>query len=118
MPVECDGQARGLVKAADRVRFSARALLDDAGAGRSGACLADAESRLAALRALLEQVDDLYLARLTLYTRKHGLREDMPAALLLALAGRDLDLFRRTFPRVVEDGGDVRALFRLIRSGA
>ncbi len=55
-----------------------------------GVYYASAESQLAELRALTDQVDDnVFLASLAVYSRERAFMKDMPAALLLALARRD-----------------------------
>jgi 60 kDa SS-A/Ro ribonucleoprotein len=79
---------------------------------------ADAEAQLGALLALVEQVEDnLYLAKLALYSREHALLKDMPAALLLILSKRDRELFHRIFARVVDNGRVLRTLLQMVRSG-
>jgi 60 kDa SS-A/Ro ribonucleoprotein len=78
----------------------------------------DAEQQLAVLLALVEQVDDnVYLAKLALYSRQHAFLKDMPAALLVLLSKRDPELFRRIFDRIVDNGRVLRTLFQMIRSG-
>jgi 60 kDa SS-A/Ro ribonucleoprotein len=80
---------------------------------------ADAETQLATLLDLVARVDDnLFLARLAIYSRQRAMMKDMPAALLLALAGRDRSLFRRAFPRVVDNGRVLRTFFGLLRSSS
>ncbi len=80
---------------------------------------ADAQAQLDALRGLIAAVDDnAFLARLAVYSRERALMKDLPAALLLALAGRDRALFRRAFPRVVDNGRVLRTFCKLLRGGA
>jgi 60 kDa SS-A/Ro ribonucleoprotein len=80
---------------------------------------ADAGEQRETLLRLIDQVDDAgFLARLALYSRRRALMKDMPAALLLALAGRDRGLFRRVFPRVADNGRVLRTFFQLLRGGA
>src|SRR5689334_733289 len=63
-----------------------------------GVYYAAAESQLAELRALIDQVNDnLFLAKLAVYSRERAYMKDMSAALLLALARRDSQLFHRAF---------------------
>ena len=84
----------------------------------NGAYYAEAEQQLAALLALVEQVDDnLFLAKLAVYSRERAFMKDMPAALLVILSRRDPALFRRAFERVVDNGRVLRTLFQMIRSG-
>jgi 60 kDa SS-A/Ro ribonucleoprotein len=78
----------------------------------------DAQQQLAALLALVEQVDDnVYLAKLALYSRQRAFMKDMPAALLVLLSKRDPALFRRIFDRVVDNGRVLRTVFQMVRSG-
>jgi 60 kDa SS-A/Ro ribonucleoprotein len=79
---------------------------------------AQAEDQLNQLLALAGQVDDnVFLAKLALYSRERAFLKDMPAALLLILSKRDRDLFRRVFARVVDNGRVLRTLFQMVRSG-
>ncbi|HEY7310252.1 MAG TPA: TROVE domain-containing protein [Gemmataceae bacterium] len=78
----------------------------------------DAEQQLAVLLALVEQVDDnVYLAKLAVYSRQRAFLKDMPAALLVLLSKRDPELFHRVFERVVDNGRVLRTLFQMILSG-
>ena len=84
----------------------------------NGTFYAQAEDQLTALLALVTQVDDnVFLAKLAVYTRERAFMKDMPAALLLVLSKRDRDLFRRVFDRVVDNGRVLRTLLQMIRSG-
>lgn len=83
-----------------------------------GVYYAAAESQLAELRALIDQLNEnLFLAKLAVYSRERAYMKDMPAALLLALAQRDSQLFHRAFDRVVDNGRVLRTLFQMLRSG-
>jgi 60 kDa SS-A/Ro ribonucleoprotein len=84
-----------------------------------GTFYADAEDQLATLLDLVGRVDDnLFLAKLAVYSRERAFLKDMPAALLLALSRRDTELFHRAFPRVVDNGRVLRTLVQMLRSGA
>jgi 60 kDa SS-A/Ro ribonucleoprotein len=84
----------------------------------NGTYYSDAAEQLAAMRTLVDQVDDnLFLAKLAVYSRERGYMKDMPAALLVILSKRDTALFRRAFDRVVDNGRVLRTLFLMIRSG-
>lgn len=79
---------------------------------------AQADQQLDTVLQLIQQVNDnVFLAKLALYSRERAMMKDMPAALCLALARRDRDLFRKVFPRVVDNGRVLRTLFSLLRSG-
>lgn len=84
----------------------------------NGAYYAEAEEQLAALKTLLELVDDnAFLARLALYSRQRALMKDMPVALVLALSRRDPPLFHKVFDRVVDNGRTLRTFVQFVRSG-
>src|SRR6202011_2870588 len=84
----------------------------------NGTFYAQAENQLATLLALVAQVDDnVFLAKLAVYSRERAFMKDMPAALLVILSKRDRDLFHRAFDRVVDNGRVLRTLFQMIRSG-
>jgi 60 kDa SS-A/Ro ribonucleoprotein len=84
----------------------------------NGVYYAEAEDQLSTLLTLAAQVEDnLYLAKLAVYSRERAFLKDMPAALLLLLSTRDRALFRRVFARVVDNGRVLRTLFQMIRSG-
>ena len=83
-----------------------------------GIFYADAQGQLDEVRALIDQVDDnLFLAKLAVFSRERAYMKDMPAALLLVLAQRDSKLFHRAFDRVVDNGRVLRTLFQILRSG-
>jgi 60 kDa SS-A/Ro ribonucleoprotein len=84
----------------------------------NGAYYSDAEQQLAAMLSLVEQVDDnVFLAKLALYSRECAFMKDMPAALLVLLSKRDAELFRRIFDSIVDNGRMLRTVFQMIRSG-
>jgi 60 kDa SS-A/Ro ribonucleoprotein len=84
----------------------------------NGVYYSDAEAQLAMLLSLLDQVDDnVFLAKLSVYSRERAFMKDMPVALLLALSKRDSALFHRAFDRVVDNGRVLRTLFQMLRSG-
>jgi 60 kDa SS-A/Ro ribonucleoprotein len=84
----------------------------------NGTFYAQAEDQLATLLNLVNQVDDnVFLAKLAVFSRERAFMKDMPAALLLVVSKRDRDLFRKVFSRVVDNGRVLRTLFQMIRSG-
>ena len=95
------------------------ALAQIAATGTFGnAFYSDAQTQLAELLSLIDQVDDNeFLARLALYAREKGYMKDMPAALLVALSVRDTELMHRVFDRVADNGRVLRTVFQMIRSG-
>jgi 60 kDa SS-A/Ro ribonucleoprotein len=84
----------------------------------NGTYYTEAADQLGALLGLVAQVDDnVFLAKLALYARAKAYMKDMPAALTLILATRDRALFRKVFPRVVDNGRVLRTFFQMVRSG-
>ncbi|MSR58414.1 MAG: TROVE domain-containing protein [Planctomycetaceae bacterium] len=83
-----------------------------------GTFYADAESQLDTLKSLIAQVNDnVFLAKLAIYSRERAYLKDMPAALAATLASRDTVLFHQVFDRVIDNGRVLRTLFQMIRSG-
>ncbi len=84
----------------------------------NGIYYSEAEEQLATLKTLIDQVEDnVFLAKLAVYSRQRAMMKDMPVALLLALSKRDTRLFRQVFDRVVDNGRTLRTLVQFIRSG-
>lgn len=84
----------------------------------NGTFYADAETQLERLKTLITQVDDnVFLAKLAIYSRERAYLKDMPAALAATLASRDTVLFHQVFDRVIDNGRVLRTLFQMIRSG-
>jgi len=62
----------------------------------NGVFYANAENQLDELQKLITQVDDnVFLAKLAVYSRERAFMKDMPAALLLALSKKDTVLFQQ-----------------------
>jgi 60 kDa SS-A/Ro ribonucleoprotein len=79
---------------------------------------AHGDEQLANLLVLAEAVDDdVFLAKLAVYSREKAFLKDMPAALLLILSWRGSVLFHRVFDRVVDNGRVLRTLLQMIRAG-
>lgn len=84
----------------------------------NGTFYASADTQLDTLKSLIDQVNDnVYLAKLAVYSRERAYLKDMPAALTATLAARDPVLFHQVFDRVVDNGRVLRTLFQMIRSG-
>src|SRR6218665_140097 len=68
----------------------------------NGTFYADADAQLDTLKSLIAEVNDnLFLAKLAVYSRERAFLKDMPAALAATLAARDTALFPRVFDRVI-----------------
>ena len=64
----------------------------------NGTFYSDATAQLATLQTLITQVhDNVFLAKLAVYSRERAFLKDMPAALAATLATRDTVLFHKVF---------------------
>lgn len=79
---------------------------------------ANAETQLAKVIELSQQVDAVFIAQLALYARERGHMKDMPALLCAVLAVKDVALLKAVFPRVIDNGKMLRNFVQMIRSGA
>ena len=71
----------------------------------NGTFYASAQSQLDELKSLANQLDDdLFLAKLAVYSREQAFMKDMPVALVALLASRDPQLFHKVFDRVIDNG--------------
>lgn len=61
--------------------------------------------------------DPEFIARVAVYSRKKGYMKDMPAFLTAMLATTDTELFRRVFPKVIDNGKMLRNFVQIARSG-
>jgi len=77
-----------------------------------------AELQLKETLALAQKVSPEFLAKTAIYAREKGYMKDMPAFLLAVLSTRDVDLFKKTFPRVIDNGKMLRTFVQIMRSGA
>lgn len=78
---------------------------------------AGAAEQLEKVLELAAQVDAAFVAKTAIYARERGNMKDMPALLLATLAVRDVALFARVFPRVVDSGKMLRNVVQILRSG-
>lgn len=61
--------------------------------------------------------DPAYIARVAIAAREQGYMKDMPAFLVTMLGELDTGLFRRVFPRVIDNGKMLRNVIQMARSG-
>ncbi len=78
---------------------------------------AGAAEQLDKVLELAAKVDATFVAKTAIYSRERGHMKDMPALLLASLAKRDVALFAKTFPRVVDNGKMLRNVVQILRSG-
>lgn len=77
-----------------------------------------AEVQLDTVLALAAKVSTGYLAKLAVYSRKHGYMKDMPALLLGVLVTREPRLARAVFDRVIDNPKMLKNFVTIMRSGA
>lgn len=77
----------------------------------------DEAAQLEAAKKLAASVDPEFVAKVAVYAREKGYMKDMPAFLAASLAKRDVELLKKVFSRVVDDGKMLRNFVQIIRSG-
>lgn len=76
-----------------------------------------AESQLKTAVALANKCDPHFIAQCAIYAREQGFMKDMPAFLCAVLAARDINLLKKIFFRVIDNGKMLRNFVQIIRSG-
>lgn len=84
----------------------------------NGTFYADAETQLAKVIELCQNVEAEFIAKLAVYGRERGHMKDMPALLCAVLAVKDVALLKAVFPRVIDNSKMLRNFVQMIRSGA
>lgn len=77
----------------------------------------NAEKQLDEAVTLAKRVDPAFLAKVAVYSRHRAYLKDMPALLVAVLATRDTELFKKTFPVVIDNGRMLRNFVQVMRSG-
>jgi len=77
----------------------------------------EANLELAKNAALQLKNDALFVAKAAIYSRTKNYMKDMPAFLMVVLAGMDTELFRKVFPQVIDNGKMLRNFIQIARSG-
>jgi 60 kDa SS-A/Ro ribonucleoprotein len=78
---------------------------------------AGGEDQLNKMLDIAEKVDPVFVAKLAVYGRKHGFMKDAPAVLTALLSKVDVDLFKKVFPLVIDNGNMLRKFISAMRSG-
>ena len=78
---------------------------------------ASADSQLDTVLELAQKVPVDFLAKVAIYSRQAGYMKDMPALLVAVLASRDVELCKRVFPSVIDNGRMLRNFVQIMRSG-
>jgi len=83
----------------------------------TGTFYASAETQLDTILELCESIKPEYIAKLAIYARKEGYMKDTPALLCAILANKDIELLKKVFSRVIDNGKMLRNFVQIIRSG-
>ncbi len=78
---------------------------------------ADAQTQLAKVIELCQNVEAEFIAKLAVYARERGHMKDMPALLCAVLAVKDVAMLKAVFPRVMDNGKMLRNFVQIVRSG-
>lgn len=78
---------------------------------------ATAQDQLDTVKELCKEVSPEFLAKLAVYSRESAYMKDMSAFLLGMLMVKDLDLFKKVFNRVVDNGKMLKNFVQVVRSG-
>ncbi|AWH27080.1 TROVE domain-containing protein [Stenotrophomonas sp. YAU14D1_LEIMI4_1] len=77
----------------------------------------NADAQLQQVLALTAQVEPAFVARTAVYARQVAHMKDMPALLLAVLSLGDPEVFAQVFPRVIDNGRQLRTFVQIMRSG-
>jgi len=83
----------------------------------SGTFYATAETTLSDLLERAKKVSPEFLAKLAVYSRTRGFMKDSSALLLAVLMTRNIELFKKNFGRVIDNGKMLRTFVQIVRSG-
>ena len=63
-----------------------------------------------------KEISAEYIAKLAIYARKRGFMKDMPALLCAVLAHKDVQMLKKAFPIVINNGKMLRNFIQMIRA--
>lgn len=75
------------------------------------------EEQINTIVELCNKIQPEFIAKTAIYARKHGFMKDMPAILMAVLTTKDIKLFKRIFPEVINNGKMIRNFMQIMRSG-
>ena len=79
---------------------------------------ATASEQLDVVLDLASKIEDSFVAKCAVFTRRRGFMKDMPAVLCASLSTRDVALLEQIFPLVIDNGKMLRNFVQVMRSGA
>jgi len=77
-----------------------------------------AEQQFSDVLQMCEKVSPEFIAKTAVYARTKGYMKDMPCLLLAVLLTKDTSLFKRIFPKVIDNVKMLRSFVQILRSGA
>ena len=83
----------------------------------NGTFYATAETQLAQVLDLCENVEPQFIAQTAVFARKSAFMKDMPALLLAVLSTKDAQLFENVFDKVIDSPKMLRNFAQIMRSG-
>ncbi len=83
----------------------------------NGTFYATADEQLEKVITLCRNIEPGFIAKTALYARQAGYMKDMPALLCAILTVRDIELFERVAPVVLDNAKMVRVFTQIVRSG-
>jgi 60 kDa SS-A/Ro ribonucleoprotein len=107
---EAGGKAYALMPKPALAQYAATGCLN-------GTYYAGADEQLETVLVLAQAVEPEFLAKVAIHARESGNMKDMPALFLAVLAVRDVQLLKRVFARVCDNGKMVRTFVQILRSG-
>src|SRR5258708_22482528 len=78
---------------------------------------ANAAEQLETVVKLAGELEAEFIAKTAIYARANGSMKDVPALLLAVLSTKNADMFKATFPKVVDNGRMLRNFVQIMRSG-
>lgn len=76
-----------------------------------------AEDQLNTILTAAKQCSAEFLAKTAIYARTQGFMKDMPALLMAVLSVKNPALFKKTYPKVIDNAKMMRNLVQIVRSG-
>jgi 60 kDa SS-A/Ro ribonucleoprotein len=75
------------------------------------------EAQLEKVLEIVQQCDPKFIGQVAIYARKRGFMKDMPAFLCAVLAKKDVQILKKVFPYVIDNGLMAKRFAHIIRTG-
>jgi 60 kDa SS-A/Ro ribonucleoprotein len=83
----------------------------------NGTYYANEDQQVQKVLELCQKVDPVWIGKVAVYARQKGYMKDMPALLCGILAAKDVEVLKKVFPLVIDNGKMLRNFVQVIRSG-